>query len=276
MNLNTLKKTIYKNIKILDAASGVGCECIELSKEGYSITYNEPDRNLFELFINRMVREGKARSNSNMRDTYFELLTFENDSNHDKHTLEAYNLPWSNLKYNISQEHKFQIVLVLGNHISHVDNLDDLKNGLKDIKEIMTNDATLIIDHRNFTKIKNNLENTKNNKFSDSYIKNYHGNYMYCSDKSNGFILTPIKYNDKHVKLKYKDMRKNLWLNADINMLHLNVKEFTKILKEEGFNFPEIYGSDNLEKPIIRNDKELDMFKEDNNNDFFIYVTDRN
>jgi hypothetical protein len=92
------------------------------------------------------------------------------------------------------------VVLVLGNAISHVRSEDDIRRFIGYFDELLTPDGLLIIDHRNFEKIKDLITYTKSDKYFDAFNKSLNRRVNYCGNK---YFIWPIEYNADNNKITF-------------------------------------------------------------------------
>jgi glycine/sarcosine N-methyltransferase len=169
------RKVQFKSIKdihILDAAAGIGCESLFLSRKGYMVTLNE--------IVDKLSR-----------------IAFSNMNEDEKRKIVRTNYNWRQmgLKYG---NNKFDVVLVLGNSLCLIP-----KNGIRKLcvvqfKKILKPGGILIIDQRNFETILTNVPQILDKKYF--YGKFYSGNYMYCGTEVKGW---PCKVDGNIVKFAY-------------------------------------------------------------------------
>lgn len=157
----------YNNPKILDAATGIGCEAIYLLNKGYNLIGNEICPELSERALNYCRSE--------------------------RLNLVLYNFDWRDLDAHYIDY--FDIVVSLGNSLSLLRDYRDRLETAKNFKAICRAGASVIIDERNFKYILENREEILKGNFR------YSGKVVYCGEKIVGY---PVFIQDDCVRFVYQ------------------------------------------------------------------------
>jgi len=206
--------TPYKDGRILDAAAGVGCESIFLGEHGFDVTSNEIGRRLAEI----------ARENAGRRRIGFEHVAID-----WRRLIEEYPQP------------KFDAVLVLGNSLCLLPDLDDRKSAVASFYHILKSGGLLLVDERNFPKILRALPALKHDAVK-AFESIYSGETMYCGETVKG-CPDPQRTNEEKVVFAYYDNTTphETWDTAKDHIIgHLEMHPFGKdelpnLLRESGF-----------------------------------------
>ena len=207
-----------RKIKILDTAGGIGSESPNLKvkmSDCFEVYYNEESSNLFTVSKNELERR----------------LAGQIEKIHPT------NLGWNLLKgwyYDI----QFDIVLVLGNAISHVQSEDDIRRFVGYFDELLTPDGLLIIDHRNFKKIKELITNTRSEKYFDAFNTSLNRRVNYCGDK---YFIWPIEYNADNNKITFAHGPEEKAQQGKLEMYAFDNKTFEDILWSKVFLVDSLY-----------------------------------
>lgn len=110
---------------VLDIACGTGGYSLELSKQGYAVTACDLDSRMLEMLI------AKAR---------------EQDRN--IHAVQA-----DMLKLDRQLSGRFNLAFCIGNSVVHLENILQIKEFLKNAKNLLSNDGSLVLQIINFDRI---------------------------------------------------------------------------------------------------------------------------
>jgi hypothetical protein len=286
----------YYDIRILDASGGSFCEAVELVKEGhYSVTCNEPDPILFKKSIYRLlqstgIRVVSNKSNSDKHDSlrvenesYYEKLEISRKKNSNSvnlwnnewSTLEAYNLTWNHLKYQLTE--KFKLIFSFGNFISHIPSFGYLSSYLEDLRDLFdTRGGILLLDHRNFGKVNASLREGEKLSSQESvhatiidYINRYNGKYMYCNPD---LVAAPSRrLPNGNIELVFRESSGRI-LPLKSEMVELHPKAVFLELKKFFTNI-EVYEDHNLDNRIDIDFKSGEYVEKvgKKDNDYFVY-----
>lgn len=164
----------YSGGRILDAATGNGCDSIELVKQGFDVVSNEIDPHLAQIAYR------------NSRKELSEVLT-----------LTKWNWKEIGDKYDGPP---FDVILVLGNSICLSLNAEEQKSCILQLSKILREGGALVIDERNFPNIiKNKKEFLKKGGFQ------YKREVVYCGTVVEGY---PIVIPDEGEKIDLKSKPK--------------------------------------------------------------------
>lgn len=156
-------------VRVLDAAMGIGCESIFLTKEGAQVTGNE---------INPGFRE-HAREKARV----------------EKVELKVTAIDWRNLA-KVFEPDSFDVILLLGNSLCLMQKSDDRKETLKSLREVCRPGGVVVVDQRNFDYILEQKEAVLNGYFR------YGHRVMYCGTDIVGY---PIAIDNDCVRFVYEN-----------------------------------------------------------------------
>ncbi|HEY7570225.1 MAG TPA: hypothetical protein VH796_02530 [Nitrososphaeraceae archaeon] len=167
-------------IKILSAAGTLGQESLVLGSEGYSVTYNEPRKHLYDVALreletygdvesvpehlingaekrflpddNKLVLRFKSSQNNSSRSIHNKPSNFSRINN-DMKSMFLFNEPLCYLEDLFCGDAGFDVVLLTGNYISVYKEKSTINTILSILRKAIKPGGILIIDHRNFEKI---------------------------------------------------------------------------------------------------------------------------
>lgn len=151
--------------RILDAAAGIGTESTFLAKAGFDVTSNEIEKTLSDIASHNAAAEGVPLQ------------------------LSAYD--WRNLPRHFPAV--FDVVLVLGNSVCLMLNRSAREQCLQAIAAVMKPGGRLVIDQRNFDKIRSNKEKILTNPPANFHAGVYSGQFMYCG---RSVQACPVEFDD--------------------------------------------------------------------------------
>jgi glycine/sarcosine N-methyltransferase len=214
-----------REVDILDVSAGIGCESIFLAKAGFSVVSNEINDDLGMIAMRR-ARENDVESKIIWR---------------------RYN--WLEMGYQFDK--KFEVILILGNCLSMILNQKDRSRAMDQFYKILKPGGMLIVDVRNFEKIKKHKDEIKKNP-DIFYEKLYSAKHMYCGKHFKGW---PDKFDEQFITFAYGTSTQNIIRN--IKMYPLGESELEDLLNARFDKFQKYY----------------DLSSEaDENADFFTYV----
>lgn len=150
----------YKNGKFHDVSCGNGVQAVALKQRGYEISASD--------ISEEMLRLTKAYA----MEKKVELSTFKS--------------AWSDIKHYLN--HRFDIVLCIGNSISHTRNYSERVKTLKQFYEILNEGGTLLLDTRNWDLlVENKLTYSilkKRNYCGKTYVPIYLWDYVQLERES--------------------------------------------------------------------------------------------
>lgn len=118
----------YRNARFHDASCGNGVQAVALKAHGYEISASDISEEMLRL------------THAHAIDKKVELSTFKS--------------AWSDIQQHV--DHKFDIVLCVGNSISHTRNYSERFETLKRFYEILNEGGTLLLDTRNWDSLVDN------------------------------------------------------------------------------------------------------------------------
>jgi SAM-dependent methyltransferase len=230
----------YAGGRILDAATGTGCDSIELSKQGFYVVSNEIDYELAEIAYRNSRRE---------------LSEVLNLTKYDWRTI------GESFKGN-----EFDAILVLGNSLCLLLNESDRKKCINQFVSILKKGGALIIDERNFLNIlKHKKEFLKKGGF------HYKKDVIYCGEVVHGY---PIKISDKNEEVvPEKDQGIVIFEYAHhilgpvgtLKMYPFKSGELKLLLEDEGLKVTNVYWD-------LKKEKEYKKTYGEESPDFFTYI----
>jgi hypothetical protein len=159
----------FYNPKILDAAMGIGCEVIWLTKEGHDVVGNEIEDDLLIVARSRAAKSG------------VEIVTTSSD--------------WRNISATLGKD-RFDLILLLGNSLSLLRDRADRESAAEQLYLTCKNDGLAIVDERNFSYIHSNRDSILDGNFR------YSRSVVYCGRTIDG---RPIDIEDNYVRFSYFD-----------------------------------------------------------------------
>ncbi|MFZ5988803.1 MAG: class I SAM-dependent methyltransferase [Bacillota bacterium] len=194
--------------RILDVACGSGGYSIELAKAGYKVTAVDIED---EMIIKVKDKADKAGLN-----------------------IEAYKCDMRELSDTIGG--KFDTIFCIGNSIVHLSSLHEVKEALKQMKGLLDEEGSLILQIINYDRIiKHNLTQLppiRNDEIGLEFIRKYE----YVEDKNVINFNTTLAVENK--------TRSDVFTNS-IELFPIMSMEFEEVLKEAGFEGLEFYGDFN-------------------------------
>jgi class 3 adenylate cyclase len=136
-------------VRILDAATGVGCESVYLLKAGHQVTSNEIEPRLIAHAVDSAARAGVELA----------LTRFD----------------WRHLE-RLADPEEFDVILALGNSLSCLASEEDVRIVLKRFAHLIRPRGLLIIDERNYPAIFKNRSKMRRPDYR------FPGNVVYCSE----------------------------------------------------------------------------------------------
>ncbi len=203
-----------RQLTILDASSGIGCDAVEMKELSpkSNVYFNESS-----LHLNKKAKEWLA-----------------NESGTDlSNSITVTSTPWDLLDIRY-RKISFDFVLVLGNFISRGKNLDTIRDYLIRFKSLMSKNGILIVDHRNYFKIKGAL--TTPERYFEDFVT-IHGSDpgLYQGfGQPDGYYTWPVDVDelDKRITMQFgKDKNENSDDNC-IRMSFFKNEDFLKILHD--------------------------------------------
>jgi len=208
----------YENRKLtmLDTSSGIGCDAValeELSPES-EIFFNESSLGLNRKAENWLKNESGTGSAKKVKVT---------------------STPWELLNVRYSKGY-FDVILLLGNFISRGKNLDVIREYLKKFRSLLKPNGVLVIDHRNYNRIRANLD-AKETYFEDfvKLLKTNSGLYRGFGE-GEGIYTWPIDIDGtkKTMTFRFGENKSAEPLNEqkDIVLTMFSNADFYEIVKE--------------------------------------------
>jgi SAM-dependent methyltransferase len=139
------------NIRVFDAAMGVGAESVFLAEAGCNVVSNEIDR----LLIDHARKYAESRPKPV--------------------PLRITNYDWRHLGSEMDDP-GFDMVLVLGNSLTCLENPDQMLDCLKGFRDVLDENGTLVIDERNYAYMFHHRERLLRQSFR------FAGKVVYCGD----------------------------------------------------------------------------------------------
>jgi SAM-dependent methyltransferase len=188
----------YLDPIVFDAAMGMGCESIWLTKCGYRVVGNEISPDLREVCFQRASRAGIVL-------------------NHTCHN-------WLDLEKNLGRA-SFDVVLLLGNSLSLLEDPTERSDAARNLRAIVKPGGVLVVDERNFAYIRRCRADILQGRFR------YSGRVIYCGKS---VIGRPISIDDDRVTFGYFEKRTN-GLIGELSMYPFQEGELVELFKETGF-----------------------------------------
>jgi SAM-dependent methyltransferase len=164
------------SIRIFDAAAGVGFEAVALLREGYLVQLNEIEETL------RNAARHYARENE-------VLLPEAQFSRSD----------WLELTKEL-QEEQFDVVLVLGNSLCHLESEKQLRSALQQFHALLRDGGALICDERNFDYMRKNWDDIKKDPINNFRFNKREDRVMYLGAQVLG---APFEFDGKRFVFEY-------------------------------------------------------------------------
>ena len=227
-------------IRILDAAMGIGVETVFLLQEGYYVIGNEIEDTLRQKAKEYAQRKGVTLPEGQLT-----------------------NANWLALRKSFGPN-AFHLILVLGNSLCLLANPAEVKRALKNFCSLLTPEGVLVVDERNFQVIIDNWNEIKRNPWEVFYSKYYTGKIMYCGSEVKG---VPTDKADGRIVFTYarvSDGDKPVETYGTLSMYPFKAGQLRSLLLESGFSRVEMY-ADLSETPISR-------YEDAPEADFYTYV----
>lgn len=188
----------YAGGKILDAATGTGCDSIELSRQGFPVVSNEIDYELAEI----AYRNSRRELNEVLNLTKYDWRTIAEQYKGDQ----------------------FDAILVLGNSLCLLLDADDRKKCIDQFVKILKKGGALIVDERNFPNIiRHKKEFVKKGGFR------YKREVVYCGEVVQGY---PIKIDEKENLVVFEYSHHILGPVGTLNMYPFQKGEMKRLLED--------------------------------------------
>ena len=289
-------------VKVLFASGTLGYESAVLCREGYDVTFNEPRKKLFNEALRELKKLGNieeidefmpiaaekrfiwddAKSAStfgfifgnakNSHPQFSPLLNFEcvpkrfPESRKYIASMDLFNEPLFYLDSFHNDESGFDCITLIGNYIAVYENKNAIYKILKILKKTLKHGGIIIIDHRNFEKIENTLNNSK---ISDKACDIYLGSVKLSMEEtfvpySSEYVFTgDIKFGPKNINIRENDFNTVTMISKEMEgfeptLTSIKWRSFNNMLKEVGFEEVISYQDQDYAKPIdFNNYKDL-------------------
>jgi hypothetical protein len=245
-----------RTLTMLDASSGIGCDAVVLKElsPNSEIYFNESSVYLNENAVKWLKHESGTESAKQ---------------------IEVTSTPWELLDVRFQKEY-FDLILVLGNFIARGKNLDVIKEYLEKFKALLKPNGILIVDHRNYAKLRRYL--TVKERYFEEFVdlhKNNPGLYLGFGE-GGGHYTWPLNIDNvnKKMTLRFDETHSEEATSEDkdIDMTIFDNVNFWEIIKE-------VFGNDikrhydyrapQLWSPTVDNDHDFRSLETSN---FLIYV----
>jgi len=192
----------YDTPKVLDAATGMGCEAVWLSEKGVDVIANEINEDL------RLLTQKRAEERG------LKLNIVSGD--------------WRNLR-NEFKEETFDLILLLGNSLCLLRKLRDREAAARNLRQVCKEGGSLIIDERNFPYMLFNRDRILEGQFRYNY------KVMYCGKN---IVGRPTQIEKDCVRFGYFDGDR---LVGTLDMHPFETGEITSLFLKAGFSAVVIY-----------------------------------
>ncbi len=229
----------YNYHNILDTGTGTACESFELCKMGYNVTVNQVSPELAQIVRN------KAGTLSVEEKNRFKVAEYD----------------WRELSFTLEKD-SFDVILFLGNNLSVFHSQRHVERCLDQFYKILRKNGVIILDKRNYEKIKDFLHTVNNpdvEKFNN--VAWYTGDTIFCGKDVQSYPTLLKNSIDK--ENEYENIRFNYVRKKEIKGIQ-NLRPLWKDTLDtslRGARFSSIQSYDDFELP-----------SKDNNPDFIIYV----
>jgi SAM-dependent methyltransferase len=171
------------DLRVFDAATGVGFEAIFLLKQGYVVQLNEIEgslRNAASEYAkeNAVVLPSAQFSRSNWLDL---------DRDH--------------------QGGQFDVVLVLGNSLCHLESIDQVREAVQQFHKLLRPGGSLICDERNFAAIRDDWDTIKDDPINNFRFNQRTDRVMYLG---NDVLGAPTELDGDRVIFEYWEVETNV------------------------------------------------------------------
>jgi len=304
---------IPEDLSILDVAGGLGIESAMLQNLGYKVVYNEPGEYLYNEAVKELAKLGTIEKikyedldtnifiwDEKLASKFFGTpypLDFIDElpkTSKKVHDLVMFNYSILLLENWFYGEKRFKVLLALANFISHLwSNKPNLKSNalikeyISAFKNLLKPTGTIILDHRNFTKIEYCIEKEKQtNEMSayDAYIKPlseddirskwdgfkpYQSDMYYCGNIKYGPYSKTTTVNGDTIINMVTNEKKNNEEEIKNQMYPLHVDEVKELLNSSGFEDIYLFTEPDFRKGILLGD---DKYQEDRSSDYYFYI----
>jgi glycine/sarcosine N-methyltransferase len=168
-------------IRILDAATGVGFETVYLLKEGYIVTSNEIESSLREAATRYSSEQGRPIPVSQFSSANWLELDTEFQAN------------------------QFDIVLVIGNSLCHLDTVEQVSEALAHFYKVLRPGGYLVCDERNFAKIQREWNEIQPDPLNNFSYNNDPERVMY---RGTDVLGAPFHKEGKRIIFEYWDVKR--------------------------------------------------------------------
>jgi SAM-dependent methyltransferase len=195
---------MYEVPRVLDAATGMGCETTWLLRRGIDVTSNEINPTMQRIAESYASSQGLCLRLRNHDWLYFDT-EYEYDS--------------------------FDITLLLGNSLCLVKSMVDREKVAANLWKICASGGIVVVDERNFRYIEGESQAILNGDFR------YSGKYMYCG---NLITAIPIKILPQEVTFAFRNGISNE-LIAEVDMYPFKRGEIRDLFENAGFKLHALY-----------------------------------
>ncbi|MBR9692627.1 class I SAM-dependent methyltransferase [Candidatus Woesearchaeota archaeon] len=188
---------------VLDNAAGTGYEVQYLDEQGIPIDVNEID----DSFRKKSEERFKGTS----------VRVFDSD--------------WREMAYTIPKG--YDLEMCLGNNLTYLHDREEQLKALQNMRAVLNNPGALLIDHRNYDKILELVEEDPG--FTSRPLDNHN---IYTGDL---VTVTPRIVTPENVRLHYQHTEKPI--EEYLNLYPFGFKEFRELLREVGFETVESFAN---------------------------------
>lgn len=186
---------------VLDIACGTGGYALELAAKGYNVTAVDRDAGMLEQLSGKVSSSGGS--------------------------LEFQQADMVNIDENLSS--KFNMAFCIGNSLAHLNNMQQIKEFLANVKKTMVNDGSLVLQIINFDRIIlreiKSLPTIENKSIGLTFERNYDYNKQY-----------------NRIAFKTRLTVEGKTLDNEVTLYPLRQDELTEAVSEAGFKKQKLFG----------------------------------
>lgn len=191
-------------LRVLDAAMGIGCETVFLSRQGYDVVGNEISRPL------RVCARARAKS--------------------QRTRIHVSAVDWRSLTKTFGRG-EFGGVLLMGNCLCLLRELRARRIAAENLRAICKNGGHLVVDERNFEYIIGNREAILKGRFR------YSGGVVYCGKRIRG---VPVSIDNDCVRFEYRNVETEEAI-GHLDMHPFRNGEIVSLFQAAGFREATVY-----------------------------------
>jgi SAM-dependent methyltransferase len=206
-------------IKVFDAATGIGVEATHLLKRGYFLLANE---------LEPALREA-AQNYAKEKDTHIPEALFTR-------------LDWLTMSGSLPSN--FQAVYVLGNSLCHLESMGQVQQVLENFYDTLAPGGILICDERNFAYILENWDHIEEDPWNHFRFNQREEKVMYHGRRVMG---APVKHRAGRLIFEYAEVSKQNGkivpeqVVGELSMLPFSKNKLRTAIHDAGFRSIEVY-----------------------------------